>query len=113
MSPERDGEGRNYAVILDAGSSGSQLHVFFDRNLDLVLIGGGLRFSMQIKPGLSAYSKNPKAAAELLKQLLKDAQKVVPEKFQHKTPVRVQVTAGPRQLQGDASDKILKGSGTF
>ncbi|KAI7998784.1 Apyrase 2 [Camellia lanceoleosa] len=100
---------QSYAVIFDAGSSGSRVHVFcFDQHLDLVPIGKDLELFLQLKPGLSAYAKDPKAAANSLKSLLEEAQNVVPEELRHKTPVRVGATAGLRQLQGDAPDQILQ-----
>ncbi|GFY80696.1 apyrase 1 [Actinidia rufa] len=98
-----------YAVIFDAGSSGSRVHVFrFDQHLDLLRIGSDLELFVQIKPGLSAYAKDPKAAADSLLPLLEKAQSVIPQELRSKTPVRVGATAGLRQLEGDTSDKILQ-----
>ncbi|XP_027924911.1 apyrase 2-like isoform X2 [Vigna unguiculata] len=98
-----------FAVIFDAGSSGSRVHVFrFDQNLDLVPIGNDLELFVQIKPGLSAYAQNPQQAAESLITLLDKAESVVPREFRPKTPVRVGATAGLRALEGDAPDRILQ-----
>ncbi|XP_060173725.1 apyrase 2-like [Lycium barbarum] len=98
-----------YAVIFDAGSSGSRVHVFcFDENLDLVPIGNELELFVQKKPGLSAHASDPAAAAESLLSLLKDAENVIPRNLRSNTPVRVGATAGLRQLEGDASDRILQ-----
>ncbi|XP_019429644.1 PREDICTED: apyrase 2-like [Lupinus angustifolius] len=108
MSPEKN-SGGSYAVIFDAGSSGSRVHVFhFDQNLDLVHIGQDLELFVQIKPGLSAYAQNPQEAAESLVSLLDKAESVVPQELRSKTPVRVGATAGLRALEGDASDRILQ-----
>ncbi|KAK8542936.1 hypothetical protein V6N12_015512 [Hibiscus sabdariffa] len=99
---------RNYAVIFDAGSSGSRVHVYcFDQNLDLVPIGSDLELFEQLKPGLSYYAKDPQAAANSLSSLLDKAESVVPMDLRSKTPVRVGATAGLRALGSDASDKIL------
>ncbi|KAF7801977.1 apyrase 2-like [Senna tora] len=99
----------SYAVIFDAGSSGSRVHVFhFDQNLNLVHIGKDLELFEQLKPGLSAYAQNPQQAAESLISLLDKAESVVPKELRPKTPVRVGATAGLRTLEGDASDRILQ-----
>lgn len=100
---------KSYAVIFDAGSSGSRVHVYcFDQNLNLVHIGKELELFVQTKPGLSAYASDPRMAAESLQSLLKEAESVVPKELRGETPVRVGATAGLRQLEGDASDKILQ-----
>ncbi|RWR75733.1 Nucleoside phosphatase GDA1/CD39 [Cinnamomum micranthum f. kanehirae] len=106
-SPDR--RSKSYAVIFDAGSSGSRVHVYcFDENLDLVPIGKELELFKQKKPGLSAYASNPQEAADSLQSLLQDAESVVPSVLHHKTPVRVGATAGLRALEGDTSDRILQ-----
>ncbi|XP_004511658.1 apyrase 2-like [Cicer arietinum] len=108
FSPDRK-PADSFAVIFDAGSSGSRVHVFrFDRNLDLVPIGKDLEVFLQIKPGLSAYAQDPQQAAESLVSLLDKAESVVPMEFRAMTPVRVGATAGLRALEGDASDRILQ-----
>ncbi|KAK4282151.1 hypothetical protein QN277_013561 [Acacia crassicarpa] len=99
----------SFAVIFDAGSSGSRVHVFhFDHNLDLVHIGQDLELFEQIKPGLSAYAQNPQEAADSLISLLVKAESVVPRSLRPRTPVKVGATAGLRALEGDASDRILQ-----
>ncbi|KAE8707785.1 Small basic intrinsic protein 1 [Hibiscus syriacus] len=106
---------RNYALIFDAGSSGSRFHVYcFDQNLDLVPIGSDLELFEQLtsfstlKPGLSYYAKDPQAAVNSLSSLLDKAESVVPMDLRSKTPVRVGATAGLRALGGYTSDKILQ-----
>ncbi|XP_076918531.1 apyrase 2-like [Bidens hawaiensis] len=98
-----------YAVVFDAGSSGSRVHVFcFDQNLDLVRIGDGLELFEQLKPGLSAHAADPKEAADSLLPLLEKAEAVVPQNMRENTPVKVGATAGLRQLGVDASERILQ-----
>ncbi|XP_010246579.1 PREDICTED: probable apyrase 1 [Nelumbo nucifera] len=102
-------ESRNYAVIFDAGSSGSRVHVFcFDKTLNLLPIGNVLELFVQTKPGLSAYANAPEKAADSLLSLLQQAENVVPKELRNKTPVRVGATAGLRALEGDTSDRILQ-----
>jgi apyrase len=99
----------SYAVVFDAGSTGSRVHVYhFDQNLDLLHIGKDVEFYNKIQPGLSAYADNPEQAAKSLIPLLEQAENVVPEDFHSKTPIRLGATAGLRLLDGDASEKILQ-----
>ncbi|CAI9766063.1 unnamed protein product [Fraxinus pennsylvanica] len=98
-----------YAVIFDAGSTGSRVHVFrFDENLNLLPIGDGFELYASTNPGLSSYAADPQAAAKSLKPLLEKAEDVVPTELQHDTPARLGATAGLRLLQGDAADRILE-----
>ncbi|KAL1544881.1 Apyrase 2, variant 2 [Salvia divinorum] len=100
---------KKYAVIFDAGSSGSRVHVFcFNKQLDLVPMGKELELFEQLQPGLSAYAKDSEAAAKSLSELLEKAEAAVPEELRSITPVKVGATAGLRQLEGDASDRILQ-----
>ncbi|KAK4740468.1 hypothetical protein SAY87_032349 [Trapa incisa] len=104
-----NGGAKTYAVIFDAGSSGSRVHVFcFDKYMNLVTIGRELELFVQIKPGLSAYAQNPQEAANSLQILLDKAESVVPRDLLSKTPVRVGATAGLRALGVEASDRILE-----
>nr|XP_043613236.1 apyrase 2-like [Erigeron canadensis] len=106
---QSDSNSNRYAVIFDAGSSGSRVHVFcFDKNLDLVHIGSDLELFEQLKPGLSAYATDPIMAADSLLPLLESAEKVVPKDMRQNTPVKVGATAGLRQLGADASERILQ-----
>ncbi|KAL6508676.1 Apyrase 2 [Orobanche gracilis] len=153
---------KRYAVIFDAGSSGSRVHVFcFNQQLDLVPMGQDLELFIQLiflpvsgwgrdkmmiekgsntslllseeayipssvwlgegqddvwkrkgdlyrKPGLSGYAMDPEAAATSLSHLLEKAEAAVPGELRYSTPVRVGATAGLRQLEGNASDRILQ-----
>ncbi|KAL6010315.1 hypothetical protein ACLOJK_000746 [Asimina triloba] len=109
LAPDRKAGSRSYAVIFDAGSSGSRVHVFcFDEGLDLLPIGKELEVFVQKKPGLSSYANDPREAANSLQSLLLEAENVVPTALHRQTPVKVGATAGLRQLEGDASDRILQ-----
>nr|GEY12669.1 apyrase 2-like [Tanacetum cinerariifolium] len=54
------------------------------------------RYVQTLKPDLSAYATNPKAAVDSLLSLLVKAEKVVPKDMRQNTPVKVGATAGLR-----------------
>jgi hypothetical protein len=65
-----------YTIVVDAGSSGSRLHIFqydtaYDKTSSVPVIQD--IFSESVKPGLSSYANNPDAAGASLKKLLDDA----------------------------------------
>lgn len=70
--------GEKYAVVIDAGSTGSRVHIF-----KFLVVGGALELQFdkfeQLKPGLSSFADNPPAAAESLKPLLDLALQTVPQ----------------------------------
>jgi apyrase len=99
----------HYSIIVDAGSTGSRLHLFQYET------GKGLPdmkevFSESVKPGLSSFAKNPEAAGESLKKLLDDV--VISLKNQSIEPqavsINVMATAGMRLLPADTQQAIYK-----
>ncbi|MCO5614633.1 hypothetical protein L7F22_068917 [Adiantum nelumboides] len=99
----------NCAVIFDAGSSGSRVHVYcFDANMDLVNFGDGYELFQKTSPGLSSYAADPEKGAESIKPLLNAALSVVPTNQRAETPVRLGATAGLRLLPGESAANLLK-----
>lgn len=94
----------DYAVIIDAGSTGSRVHCYRFNAGDRSLIDDAFE---QLKPGLSSYKDDPTAAAESLEPLLASADRCVPPDRRSQTPVAVRATAGLRMLPGDAAENIL------
>ncbi|KAI8976092.1 nucleoside phosphatase GDA1/CD39 [Pilobolus umbonatus] len=94
-----------YSVIIDAGSSGSRVHVYQFRVCNDPVMENEV-FHM-LEPGLSSYKDDPKKAAESLDKLMEIAVKNVPEQYQSCTPIAVKATAGLRLLGADKSDAIL------
>ncbi|GFR43374.1 hypothetical protein Agub_g4446 [Astrephomene gubernaculifera] len=95
-----------YAIVFDAGSTGSRVHVFrFEqRSGQLNLISDTFE---QLKPGLSSYAEDPAKAAASLQPLLDTALKTVPASLQASTPISLKATAGLRLLPGDKAERIL------
>src|SRR5690349_10800731 len=62
----------SYAMIIDAGSTGSRLHLFEYYKVSDHVSAPLIRdlFSQSIKPGLSTYENNPQAAGASLKKIL-------------------------------------------
>lgn len=95
-----------YAVVIDAGSTGSRVHVYkFD------VVNGKLDLDTdtfeQLKPGLSSFAGSPSEGAASLDPLLKVALSTVPEELQKSTLVKVGATAGLRLLPGKQADRLL------
>ncbi|KAG7838650.1 hypothetical protein KL943_000726 [Ogataea angusta] len=98
--------GEEYVIMIDAGSTGSRIHVYsFDtcqsppKLLDE-------EFKM-IKPGLSSFDTDTVGAAASLDELLDVALQTVPKNKQACTPVAVKATAGLRLLGEQKSSAIL------
>ncbi|KAG0173422.1 Guanosine-diphosphatase [Apophysomyces sp. BC1034] len=92
--------------MIDAGSSGSRVHVYRFKMCKEAEMENEV-FEM-LKPGLSSFAKNPQAAAESLDPLMKVALENVPTEIHACTPVAVKATAGLRLLGKATSDEILK-----
>jgi guanosine-diphosphatase len=93
--------------MIDAGSTGSRIHVYKFNNC---LASPTFEYEVfkQTRPGLSSYAGNPTQAAESLDPLLREAERVIPQKQWKCTPVAVKATAGLRLLGQEQSDAILE-----
>lgn len=101
-----------YALMIDAGSTGSRIHVYRFNNCGPTPELEDEVFKMTEKKeggsGLSSYKADAEGAAKSLDVLMDVAVKSVPEKLQSCTPVAVKATAGLRKLGPELSDAILK-----
>lgn len=96
----------DYVVMIDAGSTGSRIHVYeFNTCVSPPQLLSE-EFKM-LNPGLSSFDTDTKGAAKSLDPLLEVALKKVPEAKQGCTPVAVKATAGLRLLGQEKSDAIL------
>ncbi|XP_063718046.1 ectonucleoside triphosphate diphosphohydrolase 6-like isoform X2 [Symsagittifera roscoffensis] len=98
----------HYVIIIDAGSTGSRIHVFTLKEAG----SDGYKLIKDdfypLEPGLSSYGKDPKQAAQSLKPLLDFAHQKVPVDSHHHTVVKVKATAGLRILSEEVASNILK-----
>lgn len=95
-----------YAIMIDAGSTGSRVHVYrFNFCKDSPELEDET-FEM-IKGGLSSFKADATGAAHSLRPLLKTAMETVPESLRSCTPISVKATAGLRLLGAEMSRNIL------
>lgn len=99
--------GYEYVVMIDAGSTGSRVHVYtFDTSVSPPkLIKED--FEM-LKPGLSSFDTDAEGAAASLDPLLELALASIPKEKHSCSPVAVKATAGLRLLGASKSNLILK-----
>ncbi|RMZ89251.1 hypothetical protein DV736_g3510, partial [Chaetothyriales sp. CBS 134916] len=100
-----------YAIMIDAGSTGSRIHVYRFNNCGPTPELESEEFKMTEKKaggsGLSSYGADAEGAAKSLDPLLKVAVDSVPEAFKSCTPIAVKATAGLRLLGDEMSKNIL------
>jgi guanosine-diphosphatase len=100
-----------YALMIDAGSTGSRIHVYrFNNCGDTPELEDEI-FEMTKKKdggsGLSSYGEDAEGAAKSLDVLMDVAMKHVPEKLKACTPLAVKATAGLRKMPGNQAQNIL------
>ena len=93
--------------MIDAGSTGSRIHVYKFNNCGPSPVYEYETF-VQKHPGLSAFAGRPEEAAQSLDSLLDVAMSTVPEQLRRCTPVAVKATAGLRLLGAEPAGEILE-----
>ncbi|XP_002971296.2 probable apyrase 5 [Selaginella moellendorffii] len=107
--PRRQQNSRGHAIVIDAGSSGSRLHIFSYKveklfpHIDTQDIP-----SLKTKPGLSSFSSNPQQAGESLVELLDFANARIAKKDRGQTRLYLMATAGLRRLEKNIQDDIIE-----
>lgn len=105
--PSGNCDERNFVVMIDAGSTGSRVHVYEFNTCQSPPVLINEVFEMK-KPGLSSFDTDTVGAAKSLDDLLNVAINTVPKDKQLCTPVAVKATAGLRLLGEEKSGNILK-----
>ena len=101
----------SYMVCVDAGSSGSRVHVFKmkwgqgGRELPEIELPSK---KLKVVPGLSTYEKAPTDAGSSLLELIAFAKSHVPQSMWAQTPFIVAATAGLRLLPHETARGILE-----
>ncbi|KAF9432097.1 Golgi apyrase [Entomortierella beljakovae] len=123
---------RQFGIIIDAGSSGSRIHIYSWINGQhlkdtapahefigvLPTIEPGVEsgspnsssWTTRIVPGIAEFKEKPEDVGEHLEPLLDHALKVVPESEIPHTPIYLLATAGLRLVQDDIRQQILDNS---
>lgn len=98
-----------YVLMIDAGSTGSRIHVYKFNNCGATPELEHEEFKMTEKEvgGLSKYKDDPDAAARTLDVLMEVAMNTVPDKLKACSPVAVKATAGLRMIGTESAQKIL------
>ncbi|KAF4627407.1 hypothetical protein G7Y89_g10756 [Cudoniella acicularis] len=100
-----------YALMIDAGSTGSRIHVYKFNNCGPTPELESEEFKMTEKKkggsGLSSYKEDAEGAAKSLDVLMDVAMKHVPDELKGCTPVAVKATAGLRLLDPPGSEPVL------
>ena len=97
--------------MIDAGSTGSRIHVYRFNNCGAAPELENEEFMMTEKKaggsGLSSYGSDAEGAAKSLDPLMKVAVDNIPENYKSCSPIAVKATAGLRLLGDEMSGKIL------
>ncbi|KAG7461283.1 hypothetical protein MATL_G00208410 [Megalops atlanticus] len=98
-----------YAVMFDAGSTGTRIHVytFIQKQQGELPILDNEMFQ-SVKPGLSAFADTPEMGGDTVRQLLKVAKRTVPRLEWKRTPVVLRATAGLRLLPEQKAQALLE-----
>lgn len=100
---------KTYAVVIDAGSTGSRVLAFeFHRGY----LDGRLVLDYELykhsKPGLSAFADRPDDGAATIEKLLEEAKHVIPKEKMATTPLVLKATAGLRLLKPEQAEGLLQ-----
>lgn len=112
------GPGVRYGIVLDCGSSGSRVYVYFWPphsgnardllNIQQLMGHDGKPVVKKITPGLDKFENNAGAASDYIRPLLKFAASYIPQEQRKETLLFILATAGMRMIPFVAQRAILK-----
>lgn len=99
----------SYGIIIDAGSTGTRVHVIAYRAAaGLPRLDWSRTSSMKATPGLSSFAADPSGAGLSLAPLVEFARHRVPRGSWEETEVRLMATAGLRLLDSAVAESVLQ-----
>ncbi|KAL6596257.1 hypothetical protein ACP70R_047621 [Stipagrostis hirtigluma subsp. patula] len=104
----------SYGVVIDAGSTGSRVHVIAYHRAAaagrdaLPRLDWARTNSLKANPGLSSFAADPSGAGRSLAPLVEFARRRVPRESWADTEVRLMATAGLRLLDAAAAESVLE-----
>lgn len=113
-------ESDRYGIVVDAGSSGSRIHIYKwqdpntisnsdDRAHSVPRIYQSEDWVYKVKRGLSSFENQPKKSfSKHIKPLLDFAETIIPSDQIKHTPIFIQATAGMRLLKKKKQQEILE-----
>ena len=100
-----------YVLMIDAGSTGSRIHVYRFNNCGPTPELEHEEFKMTPKKeggsGLSSYGSDAEGAARSLDELMNVAMQTVPDAYKSCSPVAVKATAGLRKVGDEQANRTL------
>ncbi|KAF9110587.1 Golgi apyrase [Mortierella sp. AM989] len=125
-------QNRQFGIVIDAGSSGSRIHIYswinplhlkdtapsreFVGVLPTIEPGvesgspNSSNWTTRTEPGIADFKERPEDVGEHLEPLLDHALKVIPDSEIQHTPIYLLATAGLRLVQDDIREQILANS---
>jgi len=115
---EKTPENLHYAIVIDAGSSGSRAYLYkwpdisynFNELLKIspLIDSNNEPMVKSVSPGLSSFGENPQNAFDYIKPLIKFASDRIPKENHKETPLFILATAGMRLIDHEKSEEIMK-----
>ncbi|KAF8461345.1 nucleoside phosphatase family-domain-containing protein [Kalaharituber pfeilii] len=115
------GHPHKYGVVLDAGSSGTRIHIYkwdetnyarkhatIESEKRLPQIETKKHWAMKTKPGVSTFGSKPYQVGEYLEPLLDHAKEIIPADSIPDTPLFLLATAGVRLLKPTEQKVLLQ-----